>query len=256
MANSVVPSQADVFTALRYFITTALPLLAPENCILGQVNRVPEPTADDFVVMWPITLTRLATNLDTFEDVRFTGNISGTTLLATLISGTIEIGDTIFGIGVAAGTTIISVIADTTGGAMNESAFNVDVLNAPSNRSSYVVSVTQTVTSELMSSGRERLAQDTDIVIQVDVHGPSAMDNSQIITTLMRDNRGVEIFADSGYPVIPLYAVDPVQLPFTNAENQYEDRYAITIHLEADRNFTLPQQFADEINTTFIDAAV
>lgn len=40
----------------------------PIPIIRGQVNRVPEPQSPDYLIMWPLLRTRLATNEDTYYD--------------------------------------------------------------------------------------------------------------------------------------------------------------------------------------------
>lgn len=52
-------SQDQVNDAIGDFLTNILP--GGTKIIVGQVNRVPSPKGD-FVVLWPLRLTRLATN--------------------------------------------------------------------------------------------------------------------------------------------------------------------------------------------------
>lgn len=65
------PSEDDVFTALRAFLQDVLPpqqtspILVRHVVIVGQENRVPEPTAQNYVVMTPLRLPRLSTNYNT-----------------------------------------------------------------------------------------------------------------------------------------------------------------------------------------------
>ncbi|HEY7294247.1 MAG TPA: hypothetical protein VH916_04355, partial [Dehalococcoidia bacterium] len=72
--------------------------------------------------------------------------------------------------------------------------------------------------------------QAVDLVYQIDVHGPSSHDNAAVITTLWRDEYGVDSFAaslpDPSNPGLglaaPLHADEPRQVPFIDAEQQYE----------------------------------
>lgn len=233
MALPLTPTSSNVFSALRGFLIAALPDVLPKNIVQGQVNRVAEPSAVDFLVMWPISAVRLATNIDTSSDAVFTGTITATTMNITAVdpnfSGQIVVGSIIFGVGVAPGT-VITALGTGTGGI-----------------GTYTVSPSQTIGGEKLAAGSETLMQTTDVSIQIDVHGPNSWDNAQTITTLFRDEVGVGLFALSGFDVTPLYADDPVQMPFLNAEQQYENRWVITAHVESNAAVTWPLQYADQL---------
>jgi hypothetical protein len=86
--------------------------------------------------------------------------------------------------------------------------------------------------------------------IQVDVHGPNSASNTNLITTLWRDDYALQFFVTALPTAAPLYATDPRQLAFDNAEAQYEDRW--TLELVAQMNVTVQigQQFADQLSAT------
>jgi hypothetical protein len=239
MALVLSPTQSAIQTALRSFLLSILP--SGVEVIAGQANRVPEPSSPDFVVMTPILRQRLETNTDTFADVSFTASISGTTLDVTAIAyGIIEVGQAVFGESVAAGT-IVAALGSGSGGI-----------------GTYTVNTSQGVGSEKMASGTEAIRQPTQVTMQIDVHGPNASDNAQTISTLFRDDRATTFFAASGYPVAPFYADDPKQIPFQNAEDQWEFRYVIDAVMQANQLVSnLPQQFADQLDVGLIavDAA-
>lgn len=94
------------------------------------------------------------------------------------------------------------------------------------------------------------MEQSTEIVIQLDVHSDDtsrASDNAQIISTTFRDGYATEFFSD--YPGIsPLYADEPRLVPFQNAESQYEPRYVVEAHLQADQVVTVPAQSTDSVS--------
>lgn len=69
------PAQATVFTALGSFLTAILP--AGVYIVQGQANRVPQPSGPDYVVMTPVTVTRISTNVDTWADAVTGGTSSG-----------------------------------------------------------------------------------------------------------------------------------------------------------------------------------
>lgn len=142
------------------------------SVVAGQQNRVPESTNPYFVVMTPIRFQRLATNVDSAADVKFVGSISGSTLtVASVDTGTIQIGAPIFGTGVSSGTQIVQQLSGTPGGI-----------------GTYQIAPSQTVAEETLS-GQNVLTQDARIVIQLDCHSPdtSAGDFAQTISTALRD---------------------------------------------------------------------
>lgn len=229
-----VPSQSAVFTALRSFLLQILP--AGVEVIQGQVNRVPEPRVDDFVVMTEIFRPRLSTNVNTYTDVAFTGSLAGQVMTVSAVQyGTIEIGQTVFGVGVSVGTTI-TALGTGSGGV-----------------GTYTVSQPQTVASGTLSSGFETHLQPTESTIQLDVHGENSAGNAQTITTLFRDQYAVSAFAALDPSIQPLYADDPKQVPFWNGEQQAENRWVITARLQANITLQTPQDFADQLQPTLID---
>lgn len=235
---TVSPTQSDIFTVLRAFLLTVLP--TGMEVIQGQMNRVGEPQGVDFAVMWVINRDRLATNIDSVQDTRFTGSIAGTTLTITDISfGTLADGNPIFGVDVIDGTLILTQLTGVTGGI-----------------GTYQLSVAQTVVSSVLSASTQELLQKTKIMIQIDVHGPASADNAQVITTAFRDDFATTFFTDAGFDGAPMYADDPKQIPFINAEEQYETRYVIDVVLQANQKVKVPQQFADSVIVGIIDVDV
>ena len=229
------PTQSTTQTTLRSFLVSILPPAV--EVVQGQDNRVPEPVGSDFVVITPMARTRLSTNVDTYADVQFTGSISGATLNVTLVNfGTISVGSTLFGVGVASGTTIAA--QGTGSGGVG----------------TYTVSVPQTLAPATLSAGNELLQQATQVEYQIDVHGPNSADNAQIISTMFRDEYATNWWLAAGVTTsAPLYADDPRQVPFTNENQQVENRWVITARLEADQTIVVPMQFAQALSVNIID---
>jgi hypothetical protein len=98
----------------------------------------------------------------------------------------------------------------------------------------------------------ETIEQDTEVTMQLDVHGPNSADNAQIISTLFRDEYATDFFTASGYNMAPLYADDPKQLPFTNGEQQVEQRWTIDAVMQVNPTITLTPQFAVHLGPTTI----
>lgn len=215
-------TQNAVNSALGNFLLAVLGLPATQ-VIVGQVNRVASPEGD-YAVMWPLRRARFSTNLDTTADCEFTASISTTNMTVTAVEiGALVAGATVFGPGVAANT----IIQSGPGGGAGI----------------YVVSPSQNVASEVMQAGQTQVTQSTEVVMQVDVHGPNSADNAQTISTLFRDAYAVQQMAGTG--VTPLYADDPKQIPFITAAKQYDQRWIVEVHLEIDPTVFVPQEYAD-----------
>lgn len=237
MGVALAPVEADLFTALGTFLQSILPAGTP--VVQAQINRVPEPAPDNFVTMNTVRRERIETNVDNYADVSFTGSIAGTVLTVSAVAlGQIALNASVFGIGVAANTTI-TAFGSGSGGA-----------------GTYTVVPSQTVASEKLSAGASTKMQPTKITVQLDVHGSLSADNAQIISTLFRDAYAVSFFEALGTGITPLYADDPKQIPFENAEQQIETRWVIEAVLQANQTVTLSQQFADAlaINVVSVDA--
>lgn len=226
---AVAPTQSSIQVALRAFLLAILP--AGTEVIEGQDNRVPEPSEGDFVVFTPILRGRLSTNVDGSADAAFTGSIAGPTLTITAVhQGALAVGSVIFGVGVAANTTV-TAFGTGSGGI-----------------GTYTVTPSQTVGSELLAAGASDVLQPTMVTVQLDVHGPASADNAQIISTLLRDDFAVEQFKTSGFDVTPLYADDPRQVPFINENQQFENRYVVDAQLQANQVVIVPLQFMDAVD--------
>jgi hypothetical protein len=235
---TISPTADQILGQLGTAIRAVLPNIV---VVLGEQNRVAEPVEEEWVEMQPPSFRRLRTNIDTDADVRFTGAIAGTALTVSAINfGTIEVGATVFGTGVTAGTTIATIVTP---------------------GSAYTVSVSQTVTSRVLSAGGVGLEQGAEVIVPVHCHGPddlTAGDLAQMISTMFRDAAGVALFEiqDPDYGVRPLYADDPKQVPFVNEQTQVEMRWQVDVHLQANQTVRVPQQYADavEIEVISVDA--
>lgn len=233
----LAPLQSDFLTALRSFILTILP---GWDVILAQTNRTPPPKNPNYIVLSPLFRPRLSTNVDSYGDVAFTGSISGATLTVSAVAfGQIAAGQTVFGLGIAAGT-VITALGSGTGGA-----------------GTYFVNNSQVIDSEPMASGSGTKLQATRVDVQIDFHSATLSppaDAAQTFTTLFRDAYGVEQFHAVNPAVTPLYADEPRQMPFINDQSQVETRWIVTATFEvAETVSQIPQQFADQIDIGVID---
>ena len=93
----------------------------------------------------------------------------------------------------------------------------------------------------------------TNLTIQLDVHGPTSGDNTQIISTLFRDEFSTSFFDVSGIDAQALYASDPLQIPFINGERQWETRWTIDLCIQVNQVIQVGQEFADQLNAGLIN---
>lgn len=198
--------------------------------IQSQFNRVPEPQVADFVEMTILRFPRLSTNVEDYFDVTFTGNIAGNVLtIATAGQGAVSQGSPVFGVGVAAGTTV----------------------RAPGAVSGqWIVAPAQTISSQALAAGQKNMEQSSQCVLQLDVHGPNSSNFAMIISTVFRSETATEAFDAINPAIAPLYADDPKQMPFNSGEQQYENRYVVEVNLQVNQTVSVGQQFADELEIT------
>lgn len=216
--------------ALAVVRTVLLELLPPGiEVIRAFGNKVPEPVGDDFCVVTPLRRERLATNRDTDLDLRVTGSITDDIMLVQQPGITLLPGYTLYGPHVVRGSVITAT--------------------GP-NAHSYVVAPPQAVPAgSTIYVGRHVMLQPADLVYQCDVHGPNSSMNAAAIHTAWRDDAGYQMVKAASGPLemAPLYADDPHMAPFQNAEAQWEDRWIVDLHLQANIIVTLGQEFADEV---------
>jgi len=222
-ALTVSPTQIEIQIALRSFLLSVLP--SEVEVVEGNDNDVAEPSGSAFVIMTTLRRERMATNIGALLDTTFIGSIADTVLtVSEMETGALYVGDQIFGIGVARPTTI------TAEGAAN----------------SYTVSPGQAIGSQQMSAGKQLITQKTKVTIQLDFHSAdvsTSADMAQVVSTLLRDPYAIEQFRASGYDVTPLYADDPRQMAFSNAENQFETRYMVEAVFQVNQTVIVPQEF-------------
>jgi hypothetical protein len=235
------PGEVAINTALGSFLTAILD--SSVEIVQGQDNRVPQPRAPNHVVFTPTRTVRLATNVDSSDDAAFTGSIAGAVLTVSALRvppiGMVVPGRTLFGTGVLPLTVIGAQLTGTPGGT-----------------GTYAITPSQTLGPTALSAGAKTIMMETELVYQIDVHGPLSQNNTQVIHTLMRDSFANEFFDALGIGVSPLHCDDPKQIPFTDAEQQWEDRWVIEALLQANVVLSVPQQYADSVvvNPVSVDA--
>ena len=89
--------------------------------------------------------------------------------------------------------------------------------------------------------------QSIKLTVQCDFHGPNSMDNANIFSTLFRDEAACTFFSEASDGVSPLYTSDPRQVPFINAEANFEYRWSIDAEIQITPTVTTVQQFANSL---------
>lgn len=165
VAAGPAPTRKLLMTMLRGFLLQILP--GDWEIVEGQINRVPEPGAGNFVAMIPQGIFRLATTVDTW---------------------------------------------------------------------SASLSPRPTTMEHEQSIG---------VKVQLQLFGVDSFDGVNTITTLLRSPGGVAFF--DGTDVAPLTCDDGQQIPFTDGEHQYEDRWILEASFQMSVAISTTQQFADTV---------
>src|SRR5674476_248379 len=108
MTIALSPTEDDAVKALRLFISSILPANTP--VVRGQVNRVPEVSSVNFIVITPVRRERIETNVDQFVDTKATASIDGNVMTVDGKSyGLLKIGSVLFGTGIVLSLSLIHI---------------------------------------------------------------------------------------------------------------------------------------------------
>lgn len=107
-----------------------------------------------------------------------------------------------------------------------------------------------------VTPGIGTLRQPTQFDVQLDVHGPASADNIHIISTLWRDEYSTLYFDRGPIDIQALYASEPRQAPFINAEDQYEYRWTIDLSMQINPLVIVPQDFGDVLDVGIVSVDV
>jgi len=167
MAVPITLGELDILDAVRNFLLAILP--TGVDAFQGQANRVPEPMANDFIIMTMMNQEGLATVVETWD------------------------------------------------GEPNPASLD--------------------------------LSKSTQFAVQLDVHGgDDCAANAARIAMLWRSAWGAQFLAET--IISPLYASEPTQSAFENAESQVETRWIVTIYLQANPVVTVPQDYAAALDVS------
>jgi hypothetical protein len=93
----------------------------------------------------------------------------------------------------------------------------------------------------------------TQLSVQIDCYGVSAMDNANMLSMMLRSDYACQKFAASGLDMQPLYANDAHQMPFITGEDQYMERWVFDGVLQINPVVSVPQDFADSLEVGLIN---
>ncbi len=89
-----------------------------------------------------------------------------------------------------------------------------------------------------------------EYTFQIDCYGPNSNAWATMLSTLLRDEYAVNQLSPQG--VTPLYADEARLIQFVNAEQQYEQKWVVEAHFQINPVTTVPQQFADALDLTWV----
>lgn len=100
--------------------------------------------------------------------------------------------------------------------------------------------------------GVETIHRSSSWTCQLDCFGKQAQNAATVISTLFRTDFACRHFANrhDGIVIQPLYASEPRQLPFINAEMNYEKRWVVEVTLQFNALIVVPAAFARELHVT------
>lgn len=91
--------------------------------------------------------------------------------------------------------------------------------------------------------------------IQVDIYGAGAGDRAIALETAFSSSYGYDTIKAIDSRLAPLYSSDAIQAPMVNAESQWQERWVLTLSLQAHITVSMQQDYFDkaEISTEMVD---
>ncbi|NCH06951.1 hypothetical protein EHI95_14930 [Cronobacter dublinensis] len=86
--------------------------------------------------------------------------------------------------------------------------------------------------------------------IQVDIYGDNAGGRAVALETVFTSGFGYEKIKAFDERLAPLYSSPAIQAPMINAEDQWQERYTITLSLQAHITVSFPQDYFDKVEIT------
>lgn len=82
--------------------------------------------------------------------------------------------------------------------------------------------------------------------IQVDIYGDEAGSRAMALETVFRSQYAYDTLKAIDTRIAPLYSSDVIQAPMINAEDQWQERYIITLSFQVHVTITLQQDYFDQ----------
>lgn len=86
--------------------------------------------------------------------------------------------------------------------------------------------------------------------VQVDIYGANAGDRAIALETVFASSYGYEKIKSIDGRLAPLHSSAAIQAPMINAESQWQERYIITLSLQAHITVSFPQDYFDKAENT------
>lgn len=90
--------------------------------------------------------------------------------------------------------------------------------------------------------------------VQVDLYGDGAGDRAIALETLFRTGYAYDAIKAIDARVAPLYSTEAIQAPMINAENQWQERYTLTLSLQVHITIDVQQDYFDKAQITINQA--
>lgn len=126
---------------------------------------------------------------------------------------------------------------------------NIDSYVDPFNSSTF----DSTYSTQISGIGSSKVENHIQYTIQIDCYGATSSDWANVITTLWRDDYGVQAMAPN---ITPLHADDEKMMPIVDGEANFEERWMITAHLQYNPVVKVPIQFFDKAAASQINVNV
>jgi hypothetical protein len=211
---------------------------APE-VVRGQISRVSEPRAGDFIIIQQLRQPRLSLNVTTYADNIIVAEADEFGMLTV---SAITQGQSSLMPGM--------LLLDVGGPLLNGTVLGSQISGEPGGIGTYSIYPSQVVAQETMYAGVREDLTPTQVALQLDFHGPNSADNTRLIESLWRSDYAFDILNPLG--VAPLYSSDPHELPFINAEQQYEYRWVLDLEMQTNPVALTTQEFFTTLGITTI----
>ncbi|QMA44810.1 hypothetical protein HV032_15025 [Citrobacter freundii] len=86
--------------------------------------------------------------------------------------------------------------------------------------------------------------------IQVDIYGQGAGDRAIALETTFTSGYGYDVIKAIDSRLAPLYSSPAIQAPMIDAESQWQERWTLTLSLQAHITVSFPQDYFDKAEIT------